>query len=115
MQQKVHFTRDPDGRWYIDLPKWLGSRDDLEMVQGADTMLTAIAENKQEIFLEISDQEFTGANVLQFRRPETECGGGWYHLDLFEGKRCDIEMWLCGVTEFVFKGSLPEKIFVKRA
>lgn len=43
---KVHrFVRE-DNSWYIDLPEYIeqgGSKGDLEMVSGADTMLDIIA------------------------------------------------------------------------
>lgn len=41
-EYELTFVQDPDDRWYIDMP-WAGSRDNLDMVCGADDMLTYLA------------------------------------------------------------------------
>jgi len=49
------FVRE-SGDWYIDLPEYLeqgGNKGDLQMVSGADTMLNIIAEEKDEVVLQI--------------------------------------------------------------
>jgi hypothetical protein len=38
MKDTFRFYKTGDGKWYIDLPEWDGSIDDLQMVDGADTM-----------------------------------------------------------------------------
>ena len=35
----IRFYQDPDTRWYVDLPEFPGTKAELEMVLGADTML----------------------------------------------------------------------------
>ena len=103
--------------WYIDLPEYLqkgGSKGDLQMVSGADTMLDIIAGNANEVTLQIDTKSFEGADQLLLTE---ECdpilGGGYYHLKSFEGKLQEQDMWLCEVTRFVFE-ELPEKIWIKR-
>jgi hypothetical protein len=114
--QQHRFVRE--GReWYIDLPEYLaqgGSKGDLQMVAGADTMLGIIAGEDTEVALQMDTQPFAGADELVLtQRCDPILGGGYYHLKSFEGKEVSQDMWLCEVTRFVFD-DIPERIFVKR-
>jgi hypothetical protein len=107
-----------EGRdWYIDLPEYLengGSKGDLQMVEGADKMLDFISEGKNSVSLTIDKIPFTGSDELTLiERCDPFVGGGYYKLQIFEGKEMNQTMWLCAVTEYVF-GDLPEQIFIKR-
>ena len=110
------FVREGSG-WYIDLPEYLeqgGSKGDLAMVAGADTMLDAIAGEDDSVTLLLDTQPFPGADELSLTQVcEPAMGGGYYLLKEFEGKVISHNMWLCDVTTFVF-GTLPPKIFIKR-
>ena len=37
--REFKFYKDPEHRWYVDLPEWEGEKDNLEMVLGADSFL----------------------------------------------------------------------------
>ena len=110
------FVRE-DGRWYIDLPEFLaqgGNKADLEMISGADTMLNLIAEEKNEVTLQIDTETFEDANELLLTGLCAPIlGGGYYHMNQFENKEVNQDLWLCDVTRFVF-GDIPQKIYVKR-
>lgn len=115
---KTHtFYKEAYGGWFIDLPEYLesgGSKGDLAMVAGADTMLDIVAGKAQEVTLTMHIQPFDGAAMLQLiRLCEPSMGGGYYHMQSFEGREVNQEMWLCDVTEFVF-GNMPQRIYVKR-
>ncbi len=103
--------------WFIDLPAFLeqgGSKADLQMVSGADTMLHVIAGDDAEVTLLMDTQPFAGADELVLTELcDPILGGGYYHLKSFEGKEVAQDMWLCEVTRFVFN-DIPPKIFVKR-
>ena len=100
-----------DNRWYIDLPEWEGSIDDLEMVCGADTMLDIIAQGRDKIRVQIGIDEFDGWSYrLDFVREEFD--GGWYSVTHFSKLITTFECWLCKVTKFVF-GDLPKVIYFK--
>ncbi len=75
--------------WYIDLPEYLangGSKGDLQMVQGADTMLDIISEGRMEISLMLDKVSFAGSDKLVLtERCDPYIGGGYYHLQSFEG------------------------------
>ena len=110
------FMREGAG-WYIDLPEYLGqggSKADLEMVSGADTMLNIIAGGANEVTLQIDTRPFEGADELQLTELcDPVLGGGYYHMKFFEGKGVSQDMWLCEVTRFVFH-DIPQKIYIKR-
>lgn len=114
---KVYKFIKEDDKWFIDLPAYIeagGSKADLQMVEGADTMLDMMSEKLSSVSLTISREYFDDADLLELKvRCEPEVGGGYYMMAGFEGKKTDLLMWLCGVTEYVF-GELPERIYVKR-
>lgn len=114
--EQYKFLREGSG-WYIDLPEYLeqgGSKGDLAMVAGADTMLDIMAEGKNEVHIQLDTNPFDSADLLELVEVcEPAMGGGYYVLHSYNGESIRHRMWLCAVTNFVF-GYLPEKIFVKR-
>lgn len=91
-----------------------GSKGDLEMVDGADTMLAIMAAEQASITLMFDDKAFEGADkVILLEKCDPYIGGGNYTMPQWEGKAVNQRLWLCAVTEFVF-GYIPEVIFVKR-
>jgi len=114
--QQYRFVKEGGG-WFIDLPEYLeqgGSKGDLAMVAGADTMLDIMAEGKKEIDIQLDTNFFENADVLELVEVcEPTMGGGYYILHTYNANPIHHRMWLCAVTNFVF-GYLPEKIFVKK-
>ena len=115
---KTHtFYKEEHGGWFIDLPEYLqqgGSKGDLAMVAGADTMLDRIASGANRVTISIDTKPFENADELKLLEVcAPSMGGGYYLMKSFEGKQVNQQMWLCDVTNFVF-GYLPEKIYVKR-
>ena len=106
MQKNYTFIKDEEGRWYIDLPEWEGDYEELEMVQGADTMLDIIAQGDDEVVVNISTIELPHKMKLEFLRED--CEGGWYQLT---STHHNFEIWLCHVTKFVF-GNLPNTLYI---
>ena len=112
MRENFRFYKAVSGRWYIDLPGWAGSIDELEMVQGADTMLDRVSGYTEECILEISDVAFEGANVIRLVTDLSDSvGGGDYIMESYKGEAIEYNMWLCSVTVQVF-GILPAKIYI---
>lgn len=112
MKQTFRFYKTAADRWYIHLPEWTGSLDELEMVQGADTMLDMVSNNTTKCNLTISDEPFDGADVITLIADLSDsAGGGDYFMENYKGELVNQNMWLCEVTVNVF-GSLPKKIFV---
>ena len=108
------FIKDIFGRWYVVLPEWPGAKEDLEMVEGADTLLDILSEGLSEISLILSEQEFPNADKLKFKRLADEIGNGaHYYLETYKGIPFMLPMWLCDVTYFVFS-SFPEIIYFSK-
>jgi hypothetical protein len=115
MRRTFRFYRTETNEWYIDLPEWKGDVAELQMVEGADTMLDTISGNSKACCIDMSDELMEGAEVLSLiraRDPQLSSGGD-YMLERYEGQIIHHPLWLCGVTEFVF-GHLPQKIWFKK-
>lgn len=98
-------------RWYVDLPDWTGSKADLEMVAGADTMLDMIGEGEREVHLNVSESYFEYSDELVFIEKADDIGNGaYYHLNKYRGIELNHRMWLCDVVLFIFTG-FPEQIY----
>jgi len=103
--------------WFVDLPEYLekgGDIGDLQMVEGADTMLDIMSEGKKEVVLCISTEKFDGSDQLKLiEKCHPLKGGGYYFMKKFEQEEINLRIWLCRVVEFVF-GDIPENLFIKR-
>lgn len=106
------FYKEFSNHWYVDLPEWNGSKDELEMVMGADTMLNIISQGENEVYLTISLEPFNGCSILKKIEDTPEVGGAIYLMESYKGIEYNLRLWLCEVTRFVF-GYLPEKIYIK--
>lgn len=114
---QTHTFIKEDSKWFIDLPEYIangGAKGDLQMVEGADTMLDTIAGAEDRVTIAMDDLSFNGADELSLLEIcDPVIGGGIYLMESFEGNKVNQQMWLCAVTQFVF-GYMPEKIFVRR-
>ncbi len=111
----LKFYKDPDNRWYVDLPTWEGSKADLEMVAGADIMLEYIAEGENTVLISLNTEtSIVSPNKLEFIREAIELGNGaFYKLQSYNGIDLNLDMWLCDVTKFVF-GEFPKFIYLHK-
>jgi hypothetical protein len=111
MIREFKFYKD-EGGWFVDLPEWEGTKADLAMVSGADTMMDIISQGENDIKVLLSTEEFDGSNRLEFLRESPEVGeGSWYLMKSYKGIEYNLELWLCNVTIFVF-GNFPKYIYV---
>ena len=113
MEKQFTFYKEPDGRWYIDLPEWQGSKEDLEMVQGADRMLDLLSKGQDRIILMVSEQFILDFQSCLVKTSEPETGGATYsgHI-VMDNVFIGIKIWLCYVTKFVY-GYFPKTIYLK--
>lgn len=112
---RYRFYKTNENRWFIDIPGWYGSIEELEMVCGADTMLDIISEGESELFLYISKVDFANSNKLIFKGLSIDLGeGADYILENYNGIEYNLDIWLCGVTEYVFK-CYPGIIFFSKS
>jgi hypothetical protein len=118
------------GIWYADLPAFLeaglGSKTNLMMVDGSDTFLDYISNNQGKATLKLSTEQFEGSEaVLNKIRIGMNRGlldnlghaivdyGAYYLVEKFKENILNHQLWLCPVTEYVFEGGYPEKIYIK--
>ena len=96
------------GSWYIDLPNWEGTKGELQMVAGADTLLDHLSNNGTKVNVALStDKVFTDTEFQTLKRiVKTPPNGCIYHLGF-------TPVWLCNVTKFVFDGIFPRQIHFK--
>jgi hypothetical protein len=112
--RKFKFNKNSKGEWYMDLPEWSGDAADLQMVEGADQWLALLSNKEDEVEVMIADEHFDHAEslVLLRVREANLGGGGDYCLEIYQGKKINLKLWLCEVTRFVF-GNLPKRIYFK--
>jgi len=109
MEQNLKFNKEAD-RWYIDLPDWTGTKGELEMVAGADTLLDVLDLDKDNVVnLTVSTERFQGASIKLSKL--LNCFGGATYLT--RSSNFNKPVWLCAVTKYVFDGQLPKRIYVK--
>ena len=97
-----------EGCWYIDLPNWDGTKAELKMVAGADTLLDQLSNNGNTVEVVLStEKEITMFGFQTLKRIiQTPPNGCVYHLGF-------TPVWLCNVTKFVFDGIFPKQIHFK--
>ena len=118
------------GIWYADLPAFLeaglGTKTNLMMVDGSDTFLDYISNNQGKATLKLSTEHFERSEaVLNKIRIGMNRGlldnighaivdyGAYYLVEKFKENILNHQLWLCPVTEYVFEGGYPEKIYIK--
>lgn len=106
---KIRFYNE-NGLWYADLPTYIsdgvGTKEDLLMVSGADTWLDILSECGNEISLEVRDSAFPEFDAKLLYVGDVKVPGDYIVYPNMH------EMWLCGVTTWVF-GYYPQAIYYK--
>ena len=115
MERTIRFYQNTKDEWFADIAEWSGDISDLQMVEGADELLSWVAASDTECKLLMSDAHFEQSETMEliYVREENLGGGGDYMLETFRGEVKNHRLWLCQVTEFVFK-HLPQRIFFKQ-
>ncbi len=114
--RKFKFYKEWNGRWYVDLPEWPGTKADLEMVAGADAMLEYMAEGENEVLAYISETEFECAETLKLKGPADDIGSGaYYFMKRYRGIEINLDLWLCDVMKFLYDGGFPKVLFITKA
>jgi len=106
-----------DGRWYIDLPEFLeaglGNKNNLLMVDGADTLLDILAGNEPfDGHTHTLTKKSIGKNqaLLDYLGHAPVGYGAYYDVKELDNH----QLWLCPVTEYVFDGGYPDTIYLKK-
>ena len=57
-----------DGKWYIDLPDWTGTKGELQMVGGADTLLDVLdTNNNNKVYVEVDTEIFNNFDIFAYK------------------------------------------------
>lgn len=113
----VSFTKE-NGTWYVDYPEWKGSKANLSMVAGADTMLDALTK-KNHIALRVIDSRcqvpgYEKDGFIELERVSKDMFGSYYRCSDtiigFNDKNKDSVLYLCPVTLSVL-GYYPKYIY----
>jgi hypothetical protein len=104
----LKFKKEESGNWYIVLPEWKGTKAELKMVSGADTLLDTLSDGKKKVEVLVSLTKEKKFNKLTKFLNTHIAGGAFYYAGY-------KQIWLCGVTQFVFDGHLPRRIYYKVA
>jgi len=109
------FFQDSDERWYIDMP-WDGNHGNLEMVAGADDLLSYLDKEKQHritIHVIPSEEQMSVDDHTELRQLDKSLtGGSHYDATSFDGFRMK-KSWICPVTLCVL-GRYPKYLHIKK-
>lgn len=106
---ELSFEKWEDGRWFVVLPDYDGEQEDLEMVDGADTLLDFLTTDGMYVIVNVSLEEENGYPI-QLNLVDHDVLGGTYRVENLEGFNQNV--WLCNVVHFLF-GEHPEMIYFK--
>ena len=108
------FVQDPDERWYIDMP-WSGNRSNLEMVAGADDLLSYFdtdGDHRVTLHVVPSESSKVVEDHIELRQTSKSLtGGSHYDASSVEGFRLN-KIWICPVTLCVL-GCYPKYLYIK--
>ena len=125
---KITFIKEI-GLWYAYLPEFLeqgfGTKNNLLMVDGADSFLDLLSGGGDRVTLDISLEEFNGyqakmnkvvmgknQELLDSVGHEPVEYGAYYEVRELDGSSFLLRLWLCPVTEYVF-GDYPKGMWVR--
>ena len=109
--KELRFVKE-NGRWYIDIPEWEGTKEELEMVSGADDLLDYFAKGKDSIVLEVGETydhitKMEGSIMLT-KQKDLDNGADYTVIN-----NHDIpKIWLCDVTKYVY-GYMPKELYIQ--
>ena len=103
MKNKLRFYKENE-KWYADIPGV--SKEDNEMVFGADIFLENISNGKPQVIIEFSDSDENNV-IYAFKMTDHDEYGASY---------CDVHnedrtIWLCNVAHEIFVEH-PAEIFI---
>jgi hypothetical protein len=104
------------GNWQLHFSTYKeGNNLDVDLVEGAGTMLNFLSDGKDEVNLVFDKKPFKDADEMELLQTcEPFLNGGYYLLRNYEGRQINYQMWIADVTKYVF-GEIPEKIYFKKS
>jgi hypothetical protein len=102
----LSFEKELSG-WYIVLPEWTGSKADLAMVAGADTLLDNLSNQSTRVSIDLSLSRQEQDQIHLVKKRNCFFNGADYEVASTGHK-----LWLCNVTLFVL-GHFPQNLYIK--
>lgn len=100
-----------DQKWYFRYPDYNGPHSDLEMIEGAEQLLTIESENLNVVQFKVSTLPFEGTTMVFKKIKETpEEKGAEYQL--YHHDYATHQVWFCAVLEQLY-GHFPETLYVQ--
>ncbi len=95
-------------KWFIDIP-WIGDVNDLQMVDGADSLLEILADGAQEFNCTVSTTMLMNRRWLVHleKVSEDEIGANYQAISDY----ISTPVWLCNVTKHLFK-EFPNNFYI---
>lgn len=75
----LKFKKEESGNWYIVLPEWTGTKAQLRMVSGADTLLDTLSDGKKKVEVLVSLTKEKKFNKLTKFLNTPIAGGTFYY------------------------------------
>lgn len=112
----VSFTKESNGRWYVDFPNWPLSHANLEMVAGADDLLNLLNKGTDHVQVEVTLNQENGIHLTKVHSALTK--GAFYTVDGIQGWENPNairrkQLWLCPVTLTVL-GHYPKHMTITK-
>lgn len=105
MVKQIKFFKENE-KWYADIPNH--TKEENEMVMGSDVALDFLSEGKNEVIIEVSDEN-TGNYIGHYVMIEHEDDGAYYQK---QGRYDELDqIWICNVTHDVF-GEHPNNLYI---
>jgi hypothetical protein len=119
----LSFTKENDGKWYIDFPNWPFDHHNLMMVAGADKLCKELSydgrHTKVEVMIANSEKEelemtktHKYTDVIAIREDYSITGGANYKASS-DYREITPKFWLCPVTLFVL-GHYPKYLRIRK-
>ena len=119
-QLRISFTKESNGRWYVDFPNWPLSHDNLEMVAGADDLLDLLNDGSNHVKLMVYTTKPTKYDVELKKVHSALTKGAFYTVEtsLLGWEKPNAirrkQLWLCPVTLTVL-GHYPQQIYFTKS
>lgn len=98
-------------RWFVDIP-WIGSIDDLQMVNGVDDFLEWYAAGLESVTLRFDTEPDPERGDIHFHKiQQDEFGATYEWISLYEDVPVPT-IWLCNVTKHVCDGDFPSDLYI---
>lgn len=101
-----------DQKWYFRYPEYTGPHSDLEIVEGAEQLLTLLSDNLNLVQFHVSTTAFDGASMIFKKLDETSDEKG-ANYQLYHNNYQTHQVWFCAVLEHLM-GHFPDVLYAEQ-